>query len=650
MSTYHISPRSTKRKLKFIIIAFILALSLPLFCLFHIMVANLRSEAFHQQRLSAELLTQAMDARIIDLLTVEEKRTAESYSNQNLIETNSFPGLVAYFAVSETSKVTSWMNAGRAQSNSEMQSKVQIERLLKHLGLLERAKVSISARQLNQPSTSIVHKEQDEEEQKHNFGEHNAGARPTFGIAAGQLRELNIAPEPPGIEVDKGSLYENKYYTQKKEAFESVRSVKSEQTNPGEKVAMMRSDEFVNKLASEPSGQTISPFYAILEKSESIIFWREVWSQGGIGIQGFICNLEQFIDATIGSSFFSSELSGRTSALIAYNGLVLKKYEPIAELGKTLKLSRSIYSPEPEQQQLLLYKNFFTIPLENLEIVFSATELPIFGLYLLITLGLAIISVIIIGSWALYSLASRQIELASERSNFVSAISHELRTPLTSIRMYAEMLRGNLVADEEKRKTYYTYILSESERLSRMIENVLYFSRLSSTNSTIELQVLSASELLATIEDKVSGQIMSAGFSLETRFQCPPGLMLQAHEDSLCQIVINLVDNALKFSSGCELQKIEMGLRPRSQDDRVELYVRDYGPGIEDAQIKKIFRLFYRGENELTRSTSGTGIGLAIVEELARSMGVRLDVAPKSTGIEFQVLLNKAPQRDSSHT
>jgi signal transduction histidine kinase len=635
MSSYHISPIKLKRKLKAVVIAFLLALSLPLYCLFYLTLANLKSEAFHQQRLSAELLTQAMDARIIDLLSIEEKRTAQSYLSRNLLDSNSLPGLLAYFAISETSKITAFANSGQPGSKWTSLSEGEIEALLRDVGLPRKTKVAIPAEQIKQLNRAAL-------EQKEGELDYDKGAPPSnAGIAPRQLMELNIAPEPPGIAV-KDSDYRNKYYARKKEAFESARSMKSQQSQVGIDAETTESNEIASKLSSESSKPTISPFYVIVDKGYNIIFWREVWSQSGIGIQGFICNLAQFLEATIGSSFSSSELAGGTSMLVAFNGLVVKRYEPIAELGRTLKLSRSIYSPRPEQKQILLYKNFLTTPMESFEIVYSTTELPMFGLYMLGGLGLAIVGVIIIGSWALYSLASRQIELASERSNFVSAISHELRTPLTSIRMYAEMLKGDLVVDENKRQTYYDYIFSESERLSRLIENVLYFSRLSSAKSSIKIQALSAQDILSTIESKVSGQVSSTGFELVAKSQCPHELMVQADEDSLCQIVINLVDNALKFSKGCEMQTIEIGLRPRSQDDKVELYVRDYGPGIEDSQIKKIFRLFYRGENELTRSTSGTGIGLAIVEELARNMGVRLDVAPKSPGVEFKIILAKA--------
>lgn len=106
----------------------------------------------------------------------------------------------------------------------------------------------------------------------------------------------------------------------------------------------------------------------------------------------------------------------------------------------------------------------------------------------------------------------------------------------------------------------------------------------------------------------------------------------------MMQIVINLVDNAIKFSRDADIRRVEIGARLES-DNRVRLSVRDYGPGIPREQMKKIFRLFYRPRSELTRETVGTGIGLAIVHQLTTAMGGEVDVRNREPGAEFGVLL-----------
>ena len=96
------------------------------------------------------------------------------------------------------------------------------------------------------------------------------------------------------------------------------------------------------------------------------------------------------------------------------------------------------------------------------------------------------------------------------------------------------------------------------------------------------------------------------------------------------------MDNAIKFSASAEQKVIDIGCQ-RLRDGSVQFSVRDYGPGIPGGQMKKIFKLFYRSESELTRETVGTGIGLALVHQLARAMGGQVDVVNREPGAEFRV-------------
>jgi signal transduction histidine kinase len=108
--------------------------------------------------------------------------------------------------------------------------------------------------------------------------------------------------------------------------------------------------------------------------------------------------------------------------------------------------------------------------------------------------------------------------------------------------------------------------------------------------------------------------------------------------DYFTQIFINLVDNAIKFSTNAEKKQIDIGARLVG-DKQVQFYVRDYGPGIAGDQMHKIFRLFYRSENELTRETVGTGIGLALVNQLIQSMNGSVDIINREPGAEFRLQL-----------
>jgi signal transduction histidine kinase len=121
-------------------------------------------------------------------------------------------------------------------------------------------------------------------------------------------------------------------------------------------------------------------------------------------------------------------------------------------------------------------------------------------------------------------------------------------------------------------------------------------------------------------------------------------LCVEADEDSFAAIVINLVDNALKFSKDASKKEIDIGFRYyTSGTKKVVFFVRDYGPGVDRAQMRRIFQLFYRAESEMTRTTPGTGIGLALVKELAAKMGAKVDVSNREPGAEFQIIMTTSP-------
>jgi signal transduction histidine kinase len=237
----------------------------------------------------------------------------------------------------------------------------------------------------------------------------------------------------------------------------------------------------------------------------------------------------------------------------------------------------------------------------------------------------------------MYRLGVKQIDLTRQQQDFVAAVSHELNTPLTSIRMYGEMLRDGW-APQEKIKTYYDFICDESERLTRLITNVLQLARMTRNDLQIETKDVSVSELVDIIRSKVSSQIERAGFKLN--LSCSEAVAettINVDADYFNQIVINLVDNAIKFSARADKKEIDISF-DLQQDNRVAFKIRDYGPGVSRNQMKKIFQLFYRSEDKFIRETKGTGIGLSLVNQLAKSMHATVDVVNADPGAEFRIL------------
>jgi signal transduction histidine kinase len=372
----------------------------------------------------------------------------------------------------------------------------------------------------------------------------------------------------------------------------------------------------------------IDPFeFGTLDTGHFVLF-RNVWRDGQRYIQGAVIERGAFLAAAIETPY-------RTSALARVSDLELRlQGQPLERLSAT-PASRYA-STLPELSGTLLHRARLSPPFGDMELLFGVNSLPpAAGTGLLAWVTIALTAVLCGGFFFMYRLAAEQMRLARQQQDFVSAVSHELKTPLTSIRMYGELLKSGW-ADEAKKQTYYDYIHGESERLSRLIDNVLQLARLTRSTRKLDLQRFAVTELIDMIRSKVDTQVERAGFELQLRNEAPPHTEIDIDADCFTQIVINLVDNALKYSTAAETKAIEIACRLES-DGALLFTVRDFGPGVPKAQMKKIFELFYRPSDELTRETVGTGIGLALVRQLADAMHASIDVRNCEPGAEFRL-------------
>jgi signal transduction histidine kinase len=373
----------------------------------------------------------------------------------------------------------------------------------------------------------------------------------------------------------------------------------------------------------------IDPFEFSLLDSGHFVLFRKVWRDGQRYIQGALIEQQPFVQGLIETMFLDTALSNMSDLLVAWQGNVFAAFSGRA--------ARAYLSSAEALRGTLLYQSRLSAPLGDVELILSINRLPAgAGGRVISWLAAILLLVLCSGFYLMYRLGAGQIDLTRQQQDFVSAVSHELKTPLTSIRMYGEMLREGWATDEKK-EVYYDYIVDESERLSRLIANVLQLARMTRNNLQIDTKSLTVAELMDGIRSRVSSQVERAGFELNMSCEPEAGqAVIQADPDWFIQIFINLVDNAIKFSAGAERKVIDIGCQ-RLRDGRIQFSVRDYGPGVPGDQMKKIFRLFYRSENELTRETVGTGIGLALVHQLARAMGGQVDVVNCEPGAEFRV-------------
>ena len=368
-----------------------------------------------------------------------------------------------------------------------------------------------------------------------------------------------------------------------------------------------------------------------------LVFYRKILKNKRDYIQGFVIYGNQLIGDIVKDSFTGRKYESKVSLKLGLNNDVVDNFDaPVASLRK--KKVRQKFYKSRSKENILLYQAKIISPLNSYSLVFAANKIPLGSTTGLVDLIVVIFVIkLLVASLVIYRAGVKQLSLADERANFVSAVSHELRTPLTSIRMYAEMLRSNIVPSKEKRLSYLKFILSESERLSRLISNVLQFSKISKGNLEFYPRKIKAGDLLIEIEEKVKSIVSEAGFVLETNGDSEfSNKQINVDIDWVTQIFINLVDNAVKFSKQADKLQVDIGIRA-AKAGRIEFYTRDYGPGIPKEQLEKIFQLFYRPGIELTRTSPGSGIGLALVKELSERMGAKITPVNCSPGAEFRL-------------
>jgi signal transduction histidine kinase len=234
-------------------------------------------------------------------------------------------------------------------------------------------------------------------------------------------------------------------------------------------------------------------------------------------------------------------------------------------------------------------------------------------------------TVMAIGVFLIAGAAAREVRLAELKSNFVASVSHDLKTPLALIQLFAETLELGRVRSVDRAQEYYRIINGESKKLTRLIENMLDFSRMEAGLRPYTLAPVDIGDIVARVIEVMAAQFAQGRFTVTTTIQ--PGLpVVQADEVAVERAVENLLANALKYSGDSRAIEVDVYRAP----GEVVVRVRDHGIGIARREQRRIFRKFYRVHHELGGGPQGTGLGLAIVDHTMRGHGgfVGVESAP----------------------
>jgi K+-sensing histidine kinase KdpD len=244
--------------------------------------------------------------------------------------------------------------------------------------------------------------------------------------------------------------------------------------------------------------------------------------------------------------------------------------------------------------------------------------------------GLVFFLIMVWGIFQIQRSFKRELELAKQQKNFLLSVTHELKTPLASVRLVLETLQKHNLKEETKLKVTEQGI-TEADRLNMLIEKILFSTRLEDQGLYLNIQEVNLADLIHATLDTA---IQTIGKEHKTILEIDEKLRVKVDEWAFKSILINLYENALKYSPSGSTVKVSLF----KEEHHACLMVEDEGFGISVENRANIFKKFFRIENEDTRSVKGTGLGLYIVKSLVDLHDAKIELVDKEpTGTRFQI-------------
>ncbi len=250
------------------------------------------------------------------------------------------------------------------------------------------------------------------------------------------------------------------------------------------------------------------------------------------------------------------------------------------------------------------------------------------------------------GSYFSVRAMTREIQAARLQSDFVAAVSHEFRTPLTSLRQFTDLLADGRVSSEVDRQRYYAALQRGTRRLTRLVENLLDFGRMEAGFYKFLLQPVRAKDLVDQVTAEFSEEVRGRGYQVESGWSGAADSRVQADEAALGRALWNLLDNAVKYSPTNKTIWVDGATANAS----VTISVRDRGIGVPAGEQTAIFHKFVRGSTPNGFAVKGTGLGLALVNQIVQAHGGTVNVESSvGEGSTFAIVLPalQADRRES---
>ncbi len=320
---------------------------------------------------------------------------------------------------------------------------------------------------------------------------------------------------------------------------------------------------------------------------------------------------ERFVTLIAGPTFLQDRIVGPGRSLLDRHGaqVVLEDAE-----GRTV-LSQGTIAPQGRSARRTMAEAQLPWTLRVVSANLEADRAGLSRRRQLVIAGLGFLALfVVVGSYLSVRATTREIEAAQLKADFVAAVSHEFRTPLALLRQFSDLLVDGRVSSDQELRRYYAALQRGTRRLTRLVEDLLDFGRMEAGSRDFVLQPIAARQWFTALTSEFQEEVRSKGYELTVTWDAPPHVVVQAEESALGRALWNLLDNAVKYSPDCQSTWVSA----ECEGDRLVIRVRDQGIGVSAADQRVIFRKFVRASPS---GVHGTGLGLAMVEQIVRAHG-----------------------------